>query len=127
MYINEKNIKNIKTVFNDFNKVNISKASGNGYLITNDGSFIQSFNTQTETEDGKTIIHVIIQSKSLDDVMNQYSFTDKQKKNTKELLSDKYSDLWTSYYMDQILDILLIGNKQMKLGRIHLLERLVKL
>lgn len=95
MYINEKNIKNIRTVFNDFNKVSISKSSSNGYLITNDGSFIQSPNTQTETEDGKTIIHVIIQSKSLDDVMNQYSFTDEQKKNTKELLSDKYSDLWT--------------------------------
>lgn len=95
MYINEKSIKNIRTVFNDFNKVSISKSSSNGYLITNDGSFIQSPNTQTETEDGKTIIHVIIQSKSLDDVMNQYSFTDEQKKNTKELLSDKYSDLWT--------------------------------
>lgn len=95
MYINEKNIKNIRTVFNDFNKVSISKSSSNGYLITNDGSFIQSPNTQTETEDGKTIIHVIIQSKNLDDVMNQYSFTDEQKKNTKELLSDKYSDLWT--------------------------------
>lgn len=95
MYINEKNIKNIRTVFNDFNKVSISKSSSNGYLITNDGSFIQSPNIQTETEDGKTIIHVIIQSKSLDDVMNQYSFTDEQKKNTKELLSDKYSDLWT--------------------------------
>ena len=43
MYINEKNIKNIKTVFNDFNKVNISKASGNGYLITNDGFFHSIF------------------------------------------------------------------------------------
>ena len=95
MYINEKNIKNIRTVFNDFNKVSISKSSSNGYLITNDGSFIQSPNTQTETEDGKTIIHIIIQSKSLDDVMNQYNFTDEQKKNAKELLSDKYSDLWT--------------------------------
>lgn len=95
MHINEKNIKNIRTVFNDFNKVSISKSSSNGYLITNDGSFIQSPNTQTETEDGKTIIHVIIQSKNLDDVMNQYSFNDEQKKNTKELLSDKYSDLWT--------------------------------
>ena len=96
MYINEKNIKNIRNVFNDFNKVSISKATSNGYLIATDGSFIQggSSNTQTKTDDGKTIIHVIIQSKSLDEIMNQYSFTDEQKKNTRELLSDKYSDLW---------------------------------
>lgn len=96
MYINEKNIKNIRSVFNDFNKVSMSKASSNGYLIATDGSFIQgsSSNTQTGTDDGKTIIHVIIQSKSLDEIMNQYSFTDEQKKNTRELLSDKYSDLW---------------------------------
>lgn len=96
MYINEKNIKNIRNVFNDFNKVSISKASSNGYLIATDGSFIQggSSNTQTKTDDGKTIIHVIIQSKSLDEIMNQYSFTDEQKKNTRELLNDKYSDLW---------------------------------
>lgn len=96
MYINDKNVRNIRNVFNDFNKVIISKASSNGYLITTDGSFIQnnSSNVQTKTEDGKTIIHLTIQSKSLDDMMNQYKFTDEQKKNVRELLSDKYEDLW---------------------------------
>lgn len=90
MYINEKNIKNIRNVFNEFNKIVITTSSNNGYLITPDDSFS---NSQTKKDD-KTIIHVIIQPKSLDDVMNQYGFTNEQKKNTKELLSDKYSDLW---------------------------------
>lgn len=90
MYINEKNIKNIRNVFNEFNKIVITTSSNNGYLITPDDSFS---NSQTKKDD-KTIIHVIIQPKSLDDVMNQYGFTNEQKENTKELLSDKYSDLW---------------------------------
>ena len=90
MYINEKNIKNIRNVFNEFNRVVITTSSNNEHLITPDNSFS---NFQTKTDD-KTIIHVIIKSKSLDDVMNQYSFTNEQKENTKELLSNKYSDLW---------------------------------
>ena len=90
MYINEKNIKNIRNVFNEFNKIVITTSSNNDYLIPPDDSFS---NSQTKTDD-KTIIHVIIQPKSLDDVMNQYGFTNEQKENTKELLSDKYSDLW---------------------------------
>lgn len=96
VYINEKNINNIRNVFNDFNKVTISKASSNGYVISNDGSFnINSPpSTQVTPEEGKTIIYVTIHSKSLDDIMNQYRFTDEQKKNTRELLSDKYSELW---------------------------------
>lgn len=70
MYINEKNIKNIRNVFNVFNKVSISKTSNNWYSIATDGSFIQgsSSNIQTGTDDGKTIIHVIIQSKGLDEI-----------------------------------------------------------
>lgn len=97
MYINEKNIKNIRSVFNNFNKVIISKTSSNGHLPATDGSFIQGnfSNIQTKIDDAKTIIHVIIQSKSLDEVMNQYSFTDEQKKNTRELLSNNYSDWWS--------------------------------
>ncbi len=97
MYINEKNINNIRNVFNDFNKVTISKASSNGYVISNDGSFNINNppSNQVKPEEGKTIIYVTIHSKSLDDIMNQYKFTDEQKKNTKELLSDKYSDLWS--------------------------------
>lgn len=97
MYINEKNINNIRNVFNDFNNVTITKASSNGYIISNDSSFNINNppSTQVKSEEGKTIIYVTIHSKNLDDIMNQYRFTDEQKKNTRELLSDKYSDLWS--------------------------------
>lgn len=37
MYINEKNIKNIRSVFNNFNKVIISKTSSNGHLPASNG------------------------------------------------------------------------------------------
>lgn len=93
MYINEKNINNIRNVFNDFNTVSISRASSNGYVVSNGNSF--AINNQEKTEVGKTAIHVTINSKSVDDIMNQYRFTDEQKKNTRELLSNKYSDLWS--------------------------------
>lgn len=96
MYINEKNIKNIRKVFNDFNSVIISKSSSSGYLTSTNGTFIPNTQgTNNKTEDDKTIIHVTIVSKNLDDIMNQYKFNEEQKKNTRELLSDKYEDLWT--------------------------------
>lgn len=95
MYINEKNVNNIRNVFNDFNIVSISKASSNGYVVSNSDLFTINSppNNQAKTEKSKTIIHVTINSKSVDDIMNQYRFTDEQKKNTRELLSNKYSDL----------------------------------
>lgn len=97
MYINEKNVNNIRNVFNDFNTVSISKASSNGYVVSDSDLFTINGppNNQAKTEKSKTIIHVTINSKSVDDIMNQYRFTDEQKKNTRELLSNKYSDLWS--------------------------------
>lgn len=47
-------------------------------------------------EETKTILYITISSKSVDEMMNKYSFTSIQKKQVNDLLDDDFSSMWTS-------------------------------
>lgn len=44
----------------------------------------------------KNILYVNVDSKTIDDIMDMYNFTDKQKFQIKELMNDEYNEFWSS-------------------------------
>lgn len=104
MYLNEKNISKLRTVFYDFNTIKIDiktenveenvEEENNENNLSFDNNFqtpIISNKTETKT---KTIIYVNVESKSLEQIMSQYKFSDEQKSQVRELLSEDYDELW---------------------------------
>lgn len=103
MYLNEKNISKLRTVFYDFNTIKIDvktesveepveeESNNNVNFDNNFQAPIISNKTETKS---KTIIYVNVESKTLDQIMNQYKFSDEQKSQVKELLSEEYDELW---------------------------------
>lgn len=103
MYLNEKNISKLRTVFYDFNTIKIDvktesveepveeESNNNVNFDNNFQAPIISNKTETKT---KTIIYVNVESKTLDQIMNQYKFSNEQKSQVKELLSEEYDELW---------------------------------
>lgn len=94
MYLDDKNVSRLKTVFYDFNTITTEvRSEGNdnqSSTPTFDTSPVQSQNQ------GKNVLYVNIISKSLDEIMNSYNFTDEQKKQIKELTSSKYDEMWNN-------------------------------
>lgn len=104
MYLNEKNISKLRTVFYDFNTIKIDIKTENVEENVeeenneNNSSFDNNFQTpiisnKTETKT-KTIIYINVESKSLEQIMSQYKFSDEQKSQVRELLSEDYDELW---------------------------------
>jgi len=104
MYLNEKNISKLRTVFYDFNTIKIDiktenveenvEEENNENNLSFDNNFqtpIISNKNETKT---KTIIYVNVESKSLEQIMSQYKFSDEQKSQVRELLSEDYDELW---------------------------------
>lgn len=103
MYLNEKNISKLRTIFYDFNTIKIDEktesveepveeeSNNNVNFDNNFQAPIISNKTETKT---KTIIYVNVESKTLDQIMNQYNFSNEQKSQVKELLSEEYDELW---------------------------------
>ena len=78
-YINEDNISKLKSVFWNTNNIE--------YKI----------NRECDEElKCKNILHISINSKSKDDLMNYYQLNDNQKQQVNELLDSKYDDLWNN-------------------------------
>ena len=107
MYLNEKNISKLRNVFYDFNTIKIEiktenveesveeevNNSNNNINFDNNNFQIPITPSKTETKT-KTIRYVNVESKTLEQIMNQYKFTDEQKTQVKELLSEEYDELW---------------------------------
>lgn len=78
-YINEDNISKLKSVFWNTNNIE--------YKI----------NRECDEElKCKNILHININSRSKDDLMNYYQLNDNQKQQVNELLDSKYDDLWNN-------------------------------
>ena len=91
MYLDDKNVRRLKTVFYDFNTI-ITE-------VRNEENANESsppeFNNNPVNGQGKTILYVKVTSKSLEEVMNNYSFSDDQKEQVKELTRSEYDDMWS--------------------------------
>ena len=57
---------------------------------------MNSVNYQILSENEKNILQIDVSSKTLETIMNMYNFNTEQRKRVQELLSNKYSDLWSS-------------------------------
>lgn len=77
--IDKKNESNLKKVFWDFNEIKYDIKNGN---ITSEGI--------------EKDIKIYIESKKVDEIMNNYNFTDKEKELVNELLSDNYKLVWNN-------------------------------
>lgn len=68
----------LKTVFWDMNQIT------------------HSLRQELKNNKNSTILYINVNSKSLDDMMNEYNFNSKQREQVKELLSSRYDNLWPS-------------------------------
>ena len=68
----------LKTVFWDMNQIT------------------HSLRQELKNNKNSTILYINVNSKSLDEMMNEYNFSSKQQEQVKELLSSKYDSLWPS-------------------------------
>ena len=57
---------------------------------------MNSVNYQILSENEKNILQIDVSSKTLEIIMNMYNFNTEQRKRVQELLSNKYSNLWSS-------------------------------
>ena len=74
MTLDDKRVQTLKDVFWDMNNIS----------------------SKTETKDDKTILYIEVTSKTIEEMMNKYSFNDKQRQQVEELLKDEYASLWNS-------------------------------
>ena len=74
MTLDDKRVQTLKDVFWDMNNIS----------------------SKTETKDDKTILYIEVTSKTIKEMMNKYSFNDKQRQQVEELLKDEYASLWNS-------------------------------
>ena len=74
MTLDDKRVQTLKDVFWDMNNIS----------------------SKTETKDDKTILYIEVTSKTIKEMMNKYSFNDKQRQQVEELLKDEYASLWSS-------------------------------
>ena len=68
----------LKTIFWDMNQI------------------IHSLRQELKNNKNSTILYIDVNSKSLEEIMNEYNFSSKQQERVKELLSSKYDSLWPS-------------------------------
>ena len=74
IYLNEKNISNIKKVFWDMNSINSKIVYEERESETlSDGSYIKIFQP-------KTVLYISINSKTKESLMDEYGFSESQKK-----------------------------------------------
>lgn len=57
---------------------------------------MNKINYSIEDIENKKILHIVITSKSLEEMIEMYSFNDIEKRQLYELLSEKYNELWSS-------------------------------
>lgn len=74
MTLDDKRVQTLKDVFWDMNNIS----------------------SKTETKDDKTILYIEVTSKTIEEMMNKYNFTEKQRQQVEELLKDEYASLWNS-------------------------------
>ena len=91
MYLNEDNVGKLKKVFYDFNTIKTEVKREQVQEKYED--YLEGEQTRTII---KTILHIKIESKTLDEIEKKYSFTEEQKKQVDELLDKQYDDLWIS-------------------------------
>ena len=91
MYLDNKNVRRLKTVFYDFNTIitEVGMKKMQMKVVHQNLIIIQLMSRE------KTILYVKVTSKSLEEVMNNYSFSDDQKEQVKELTSSEYDDMWS--------------------------------
>lgn len=68
----------LKTIFWDMNQIT------------------HSLRQELKNNKNSTILYINVNSKSLDEMMNEYNFNSKQREQVKELLSSRYDNLWSS-------------------------------
>lgn len=103
MYLNDKNVSKLKNVFYDFNTVKVETReetieeeveSEEENKLEFNPNIQQPFEPVRTEPKKKKIVYLNVESKSLDQIMNQYKFNDEQKEQVKELLDKQYDDLW---------------------------------
>lgn len=105
MYLNDKNISKLRTVFYDFNEIKIEVkeeqveetiVEENDKKIDLNQNYQSQFQVVRTDPKKKKIVYVNVVSKTLEQVMENYKFTEEQKNQVKELLDKQYDELWLS-------------------------------
>ena len=91
MYLNDDNVSKLKNIFYDFNTIKTEVKREQVQEKYDD--YLNGEQTRTII---KNILHIKIESKTLEEIEKKYSFTDKQKNQVNELLDKQYDDLWIS-------------------------------
>lgn len=92
--ISEEKMQVLKTIFWDMNNITSNIEMGN---------------------EGQTILHIVITSKSVEEMMQTYNFSEKQKEQVTELLNEKYAKMWTTVIYGSSVgssDIVEVARKQ---------------
>ncbi len=113
IYLNEKNISNIKKVFWDMNSINSKIVYEERESETlSDGSYITIFQP-------KTVLYISINSKTKESLMDEYGFSESQKKQVNELLDKKYNSLWNSLLYGSLISNDFVNIAMQEIGNIH--------
>lgn len=91
MYLNDDNVGKLKRIFYDFNTIKTEVKREQVQEKYDD--YLKGEQTRTII---KNILHIKIESKTLEEIEKKYGFTDEQKKQVNELLDEQYDDLWIS-------------------------------
>ena len=91
MYLNDDNVSKLKNIFYNFNTIKTEVKREQVQEKYDD--YLNGEQTRTII---KNILHIKIESKTLEEIEKKYGFTDEQKKQVNELLDEQYDDLWIS-------------------------------
>lgn len=70
--------------------------NGNSHYQRPTASDIKHYDVETESEETKRVLHININSRSPEDLIKKYNFSETQIKQYEELSSDKYLTMWSS-------------------------------
>ncbi len=81
----------LKNIFWDIHEVSYEIKSEDVVEELIDDNGVSTYQTVN-----KDILYIKVNSKTVDEIMNEYNFTETQRKEVNELLKDEYSSLWNS-------------------------------
>jgi len=93
--MDESKLELLKTVFWDMNVLSSRTETKEVTVVTVEDDGNEGF-TSTETIVTKTILYITVTARTAGELAEQYGFSQPQKEQLAELLSDEYADLWRS-------------------------------
>lgn len=114
LYLNESNVNRLKNIFWDMNKYTAMTK-----MVQKEEVFKDSSGREFPRTVMKQVLEINVTQESKENIMRRYGFTEEQKNQVNELLSNKYNDLWISLLYGNSSNTAIVNVALQEVGYTH--------